>query len=366
MDLTRLSLDQPLDALGLDSLMAIEFKNALETKLGIKLSVASLLQGPTITKLASEALENLVAPESTNEIPLVIAQAASNESPLSYGQQALWFLHQLLPEEISFNVAGAIRILGDLDLPALEHAFEQLIKRHEALRSTFHVINGEPVQHVHESMEDFFHVEDVSTLNEEELKEKLVSEAHQPFDLENGPVLRASLFKRKENSEHILLLSMDHIVTDFWSMTILARELLLFYEADKNGQVLSLPILQAHYSDYVRWQNDMLASSQGEKLWEYWREELGGELPALNLPTDHPRTAFPNLPRQLASFIDGQWTLSTIKKYRTRTWRDLVHDSVGRFPDFVASLCESGTIPGWLGDGGTQSRRIDRAGWLLH
>ena len=99
----------------------------MEAKLGIKLSVASLLQGPTISSLAAEALGNLDSTEVSNDMPLVIAREPSDENPLSYGQQALWFLHQLLPEEISFNVAGAVRIPGELDIPALERAFQQII-----------------------------------------------------------------------------------------------------------------------------------------------------------------------------------------------------------------------------------------------
>jgi len=289
MDATRLSATQPLDIMGLDSLMAMELKNSMESRLGVNLSVASLLQGPTISSLAAEALGNLDSPEASKEAPLVIAQDDSNESPLSYGQQALWFLHQLLPDEISFNVAGAIRIPGGLDVRALELAFQQVVARHESLRSTFHVMNGEPVQRAHESMGGIFHVEDASHLSEEELRVKLVIEAHRPFNLEIGPVGRALLFNRK--TAHVLLLAMDHIVTDFWSMTVLARELLALYDANKNGRQVDLPPLSARYSDYVRWQATMLESSQGEKHWEYWRDQLGGELPALNLPTDRPRTA---------------------------------------------------------------------------
>jgi len=220
MDPSRLGIAQPLDTLGLDSLMAIEFKNALESKLGIKLSVASLLQGPTISSLASEALGNLDSSAPANETRLIVAKEPSVESPLSYGQQALWFLHQLLPEGISFNVAGAVRILGDLDISALEHAFGQLVERHESLRSTFHVVAGEPVQRVQPSMDGIFRIEEASHLSESKLRMKLAFEAHRSFDLENGPVWRALLFAR-DKSEHILLLSMDHIVTDFWSMTVL-------------------------------------------------------------------------------------------------------------------------------------------------
>ncbi len=138
-------------------------------------------------------------------------------------------------------------------------------------------------------MNGFFNVEDATHWSDEELQERLLTEAHRPFDLENGPVLRALLFERE--SGHDLLLSMDHIVTDFWSVTVLAREILASYEANKAGKAISFPRLHAHYSDYVHWQTEMLAGPQGEKLWEYWRDEFSGELPALNLPTDRPRTA---------------------------------------------------------------------------
>ncbi len=320
MDPARLALDQPLDTLGLDSLMAIELKNSLEFKLGINLSVVSLLQGPTISSLVTEALENLDSLEPSNDTPLIIAQESSDASPLSYGQQALWFLHQLLPEEISFNVAGAIRISSELNVPALERAFQQLLERHESLRSTFHTPAGEPVQRVHKSTKFHLQIEDASTWSDAQLHARLMAEAHRSFDLENGPILRALLFKKSAGqsssnnghrgpleTEHILLLSMDHIVTDFWSMTVLAREVLASYEANKNGEAISLPPSPARYSDYVHWQTEMLASPQGEKLWEYWRDNLGGELPMLNLPTDRPRTPLQTYHGDSQSlFMDGE------------------------------------------------------------
>ncbi|MFN8433384.1 MAG: amino acid adenylation domain-containing protein [Anaerolineales bacterium] len=291
MDSARLDLNQPLDTVGLDSLMAIELKNSLESKLGVNLSIATLLQGPTISSLAGEMLGELDSPEVKNEAPLLISQEPSDESPLSYGQQALWFLHQLLPEDNSFNVAGAVRILGDLDVVALELALKQVADRHEALRSTFHVVDGEPVQRVHATTSVQIQVIDAAGIELEELRGRLAYEAHRSFDLENEVAIRVLLFRTKENSENILLLSMDHIITDFWSMTIFVRELLAAYQANKSGERIDLPKLQARYSDYVRWQGTMLESAQGEKLWEYWQNKLSGELPALNLPTDRPRKA---------------------------------------------------------------------------
>ncbi|MCC6568086.1 MAG: acyltransferase domain-containing protein, partial [Anaerolineales bacterium] len=164
MDASRLNLNQPLDTLGLDSLMAMELKNSLESKLGAQISVASLLQGPTIASLAVEALASLESTRTADDAPFVIAQNPPRESPLSVGQQALWFLHQLMPDELSFNVAGAIRIRGDLDARALQLAFDQLVARHESLRSTFHVANGEPLQRVHDSMDGIFRIVDSSAL----------------------------------------------------------------------------------------------------------------------------------------------------------------------------------------------------------
>jgi len=289
MDASRLTLSTPLDTLGLDSLMAMELKNSIESKLGVQISVASLLQGPTISSLAAEALGNLDSPKTENEASFVVAQDSSSESPLSVGQQALWFLHQLMPDEISFNVAGAIRIRGDLDASALQRAFEQLVARHQSLRSTFHVMNGEPLQRVHESMNGIFQIKDSSLLDDDSLRKQLADEAHASFDLEVGSLLRASLHLTRDSS-HILLLAMDHIVTDFWSMTILARELLMLYEAIKDDKQIELPELPARYSDYVRWESTMLESAEGEAHWAYWRDQLGTQLPALNLPTDRPRT----------------------------------------------------------------------------
>ena len=288
MEASRLTLNQPLDTLGLDSLMAMELKNSLESKLGAQISVASLLQGPTIASLAAEALASLESTRTADDAPFVIAQNPSRESPLSVGQQALWFLHQLMPGELSFNVAGAIRIRGDLDARALQLAFEQLVARHESLRSTFHVANGEPLQRAHDSMDGIFRIVDSSALEDDALRERLAQDARASFDLEAGPVIRADLHRTRDSS-HILLLAMDHIVTDFWSMTILARELLMLYESNNGNTQIELPSLSARYSDYVTWEATMLESGRGEKHWEYWRDTLGNQLPALNLPTDRPR-----------------------------------------------------------------------------
>ena len=301
LDPSRLDANQPLDRLGLDSLMAIELKNSVDSDLGVVLPIVNFLQGSTISQLAQQVLDNLATTSAATALPLTPAPAAdaSGEHPLSYGQKALWFLHELLPEGISFNVAGAVRIRGGLDVPSLRRAFEGLVDRQASLRTTFTMSAMEPLQRVHEKLELSFQEQDASDWNEAELRTRLIREAYRPFDLEKGPPLRVILYsntasRRSEasDSEYVLLLAMDHIVTDFWSMTVLAQELMALYQAERKGVPALLEPLAVQYTDYVAWQKDMLASPEGERQWAYWQEQLGGGLPVLDLPTDRPRRPF--------------------------------------------------------------------------
>jgi hypothetical protein len=218
-------------------------------------------------------------------------QSASSH-PLSYNQQGIWFLYQLAPENSVYNVNFAARISADIDVPAMRRAFQALIDRHPALRTTFPVHFGKPIQRVHEAQKVHFQEVESSTWSPEQLKTRLLEEAYCPFDLERGPLLRVTLFTRSAR-EHILLLVVHHIVIDFWSLAILLDELGVLYPAEKAGAQATLPSLKLQYTDYVRWQAEMLAGPEGERLWAYWREQLAGQLPVLQLRTDRPRPAIP-------------------------------------------------------------------------
>jgi len=287
--LSRLDPQQPLSTLGLDSLMAVELKNSIETSLGVVLPMASFLQSPSIAQLATKVLNQLTELPSSSRITLLSAQEVGAEYLLSYGQQALYFLHQLAPESPAYNIVSALRIRAELDIPALQRAFQILMDRHPSLRTTFTANHGEPVQRVHEHIEAYFQKENISTWSEASLNDRLVKSAHRPFNLERGPLLRVSLFTRSAQ-EHILLLAVHHIVTDFWSLTVLVHELGMLYQAEKNGTQATLPPLALQYADYVRAWAEMLESSEGERLWAYWQKQLAGELPVLKLPTDRPRS----------------------------------------------------------------------------
>src|SRR5205085_11763583 len=145
-----------------------------------------------------------------------------------------------------------------------------------------------PIKRVHEPFELRFRQEDARHWSEAQLDERLTEEADRPFDLERGPLLRVHLFTRSSD-EHILLLAAHHIIVDFWSLALLMHELGLLYRAEQSSARSALPTLSSSYSDFVRWQEELLSSDEGEKHWAYWRSQLSGELSVLNLPSDRPR-----------------------------------------------------------------------------
>jgi amino acid adenylation domain-containing protein len=208
--------------------------------------------------------------------------------PLSYNQQGIWFLSQLAPESMVYNVSFAARIASELDIPALRRSFQALVDRHPCLRTSLSVRGGKPAQRIHQGAKVHFEEMDASGWSRNEMETRLTDEAHRPFDLEQGPLLRVNVFKRSAN-EHYLLLVVHHIVIDFWSLSILLNELGSLYPAEAAGRPATLPPVDLQYSDYVRWQSEMLAGAEGERLWSYWQKQLAGQLPVLDLPTDRPR-----------------------------------------------------------------------------
>jgi amino acid adenylation domain-containing protein len=236
-----------------------------------------------------------IADLSPNEKRALLAQilrkkvsGSKSFYPLSDNQQGIWFLCQFAPESSIYNVSFAARIRSEVDIPAFRRAFQALVDRHPSLRTTIAVHSGIPVQQIHEHQPVHFEETEASTWHGDELQTRLVEETQRRFDLERGPVMRVSLFTRSAQ-EHILLLVIHHIVVDFWSLAVILNELGVLYPAEKAGRSAALPPLDLQYTDFVRWQTEMLASPAGERLWDYWKKQLAGPLPVLNLPTDQPR-----------------------------------------------------------------------------
>jgi amino acid adenylation domain-containing protein len=280
-------LDRPVVSYGLDSLAAIELTHAVEGAFGVTLPPTLLLEGATLAELAAALLSEASRPAES--VPEQSApRGASSEHPLSRGQQALWFLQQMAPSSTAYNITNAVRVLSELDVEALRRAFDALVRRHAALRTTFVVRDGGPAQVIGEDAGASFHAEDASGWREEALRERLAAEAERPFDLGQGPLLRVCLFRRSTR-EHVLLLVIHHIVADFWSLSVLMHELGALYAAERGAQAVTLAPLAVQYTEHARREEEMLRGPEGERLWSYWQKRLGGELPELNLPAGRPR-----------------------------------------------------------------------------
>jgi len=207
--------------------------------------------------------------------------------PLSYGQQGLWLLHQLAPESAAYNIVFAARIQPPLNVGALQNAWRGVIERHAMLRSVVRIGRNGPMQSVRGSLDSLLELVDAINWKEEELQARLQEESRRPFTLEERPV-RALLFTRP-TGESVFLFVVHHVAFDAWSLGILLRELCMRYEALMLGKPLLLPPLPADYRDFVEWQANFLTGQDGEASWFFWRDHLCGELPVLELPTDHPR-----------------------------------------------------------------------------
>jgi amino acid adenylation domain-containing protein/non-ribosomal peptide synthase protein (TIGR01720 family) len=282
--------------LGGHSLLATRVVARVREVLGVELPLRSLFETPTLAGLAGE-IERARRRRQPLQTPPLRHGARPTEVPLSYAQQRLWFLEQLEPGSAAYNIALALRLTGRVQVEALQSSLNALVRRHEALRTTFVAHQGRPVQLIAISGSLPLLLVDLSALpaqvRESELLRVAQQEARQPFDLAEGPLFRATLI-RLDDEEHALLLSLHHIITDAWSMGVLLQELAVLYRAAVQGEEAHLPELPIQYADYALWQRQWLEDavegevSLVEQQLAYWRDQLSGVPPLLELPTDYP------------------------------------------------------------------------------
>ncbi len=226
------------------------------------------------------------------KLQVIPRRAEQNLVPLSFAQQRLWFLDQLKPGSPFYNVPKAVRMSGALNVEALQRTLEALVARHESLRTTFASVESRTVQVITPSLSLGLPVVDLSDQPESEREAEALrlaaEEAFRPFDLSRGPLVRAILL-RLSREDHVLLLTLHHIISDGWSMGVLFRELGALYEAFSQGRPSPLGELPIQYADYAVWQREWLRNEVLEKQLSYWKRQLGDNLPVLDLPTDHPR-----------------------------------------------------------------------------
>ncbi|MFM9488754.1 non-ribosomal peptide synthetase [Pseudomonas monachiensis] len=291
LGLAQVGLRDDFFALGGHSLLATQIISRTRQACDVELPLRVLFEHSELGAFA-EQVRLIQVSGSTNKQPPIEKVDRSQPVPLSYSQQRMWFLWQMEPDSPAYNVGGMARLRGVLDVARFEAALQALILRHETLRTTFPSIDGVARQQVHGQTGVRMDWKDFTALDAEvrewQVQQLADDEAHQPFDLETGPLLRACLVKTAEQ-EHYFVLTLHHIVTEGWAMDIFARELSALYEAFVDDRESPLAPLPVQYLDYSVWQRQWLESGERQRQLDYWSAQLGREHPLLELPTDRPR-----------------------------------------------------------------------------
>ncbi len=277
--------------LGGHSLLATQLMSRVREAFSVEVALRELFEQPTLGRLALAVEEAVLRGAGVSAAPLV-AVSREGALPVSFAQQRLWFFDQLEPNSSFYNSPGAIRLHGELNVTAMEATYNEIVRRHEVLRTTFTPVDGQPMQVIHPHSPRPLPLVDLTVLDagrrQAEASGLLAEEAARPFDLARGPLLRPYLI-RLAPDEHWMCFTMHHIVTDEGSMAVLVREVAVLYEAFSAGRPSPLPELSVQYVDYAVWQRNTLQGEELERQLRYWRRQLAGAPPMLRLPTDRPR-----------------------------------------------------------------------------
>ena len=285
LGLERVGIDDSFFALGGHSLLATQVASRVRAALGVELPLRRLFETPTVRELARAVRASAEGPAA----PPIVPVPRDGDLPLSFAQQRLWFLDQLEPGSPAYNVPSAVRLNGEVSAAKLSAVFAEVVRRHEALRTTFGERDGQPVQVITPAGPPPRIPEiDLSGLSEPEAAARALAlaEARTPFDLARGPLLRLALLRLGER-DHVLLINLHHIVSDGWSLGVLLREIAALWA----GGPGALPDLPVQYADFAVWQREWLRGEVLEAQLAYWRERLAGAPRVLDLPLDHPRPA---------------------------------------------------------------------------
>jgi len=279
--------------LGGHSLLAVQVMSRLRDALQIEVPLRALFDAPTVAGLTLH-IEAVRQARPVALAPPIVPRPQQDMAPVSVVQEQLWVFEQLLPGMPLFNISYAMRLTGTLDIGALEQSYNEIIRRHETLRTTFVSVDGRPMQAITPALHLSMPVVDLSTLPERrkriEAQRLARAAAQEPFNLAQGPLLRVQLL-RLGAQEHRLLTTMHHIISDGWSLGILTHELAVLYTAFSTGGPSPLPALPIQYADFAHWQQQWRHSAARDAALAYWKEQLHDPLPVLELPTDRPRTA---------------------------------------------------------------------------
>ncbi|MFO0760427.1 MAG: amino acid adenylation domain-containing protein, partial [Byssovorax sp.] len=282
--------------LGGHSLLAMQAISRIRAAFEVELPLRAVFEAPTPSALGRRIEEALRSRHGLS-LPPLVREPAGGDRPLSFAQERLWFLDQLSPGDASYNTHLAMQLGGALDIEALGRALTELVRRHEALRTTFFAEGGKPVQIIHDAAAVPLPVTTLTSLPDAERQAAALqgaeAEIRTPFDLAEGPLLRAHLFTLAEDA-HLLVLVIHHIVSDGWSVGVLQREVAALYDAFRRGEPSPLPDLPVQYADFAAWQRRWLSGEVLDRQLGYWTSALRAQPEPLDLPADRPRPAVPS------------------------------------------------------------------------
>jgi amino acid adenylation domain-containing protein len=290
LKLERVGVYDNFFELGGHSLLATQIMSRIREAVQVELPLRALFETPTVAGLAEQIQSRHADPAEANQP--IQRRPIEGPIPLSYTQQRLWFLDQFDPGTATYNSPAAARLRGSLNIPALEQSVNEILRRHDGLRTQFTIVEGQPRQVIRPYQPLALRAQDLSHLSEEEREaeaRRLVEEeARRPFDLSNDLLFRFELLRLGEN-DHIAMMTMHHIICDGWSYIVFARELAMLYTAFIKDEPSPLSPLPIQYPDFAIWQREWLQSEALSGQLAYWKQQLGGKLPVLELPTDYLR-----------------------------------------------------------------------------
>ncbi len=289
--LQQVGIHDDFFALGGHSLLATQVISRVRQACRTELPLRALFEAPTVAGLCA-LIEKAGRTEQGTPAPPILAVARNQELPLSFAQQRLWFLDQLEPDNPFYNIPQGLRMRGELNLLALEKSLTEIVRRHEVLRTTYTMRRGQPVQVIASEPDVPLRQLDLATLpeakREDAVQAFVAEEARRPFNLEQGPVIRATLL-RLGVRENVLVLNTHHIASDGWSVGLFIKELTELYAAFAQGRPSPLPEMPVQYADFAVWQREWIQGDVLRKHMAYWRKQLEGAPAAMELPADRPR-----------------------------------------------------------------------------
>ncbi|MCZ8242564.1 MAG: amino acid adenylation domain-containing protein [Microcystis sp. LE19-131.1A] len=291
LKLKRVSIEDNFFELGGHSLLATQVISRLQETFEIVVPLRYLFESPTIAQLSAVILKELQTGLGL-KLPSIVPVNREDDIPLSWAQERLWFVNQLEGESGAYTIDLTMRLRGNLNVKALEKAFQAIIQRHEPLRTQFKLKDNKPIQAIDPNVTFTLPVVNLQNLShsEQQVKNLLLAAASEPFDLESGSVLRVKLWQVK-TEEYVLLLAIHHIAADGWSLGVLVDELSVYYRSFCTGTKADLSDLSIQYADFAVWQRQWLTNEVLDRQLSYWKQQLTG-VPLLHqLPTDRPRPA---------------------------------------------------------------------------